>query len=230
MIIINETIIKLKRWKMILTDRQIKEASDSGDIIIDPFEEKQIQAASYDLRIGKQGATASRKKLINIEKDGYLLLKPGDFAVITALEILHLNSQHVGRFGLRSKYARKGLIATTGPQIDPGYKGRLIIALTNPTPNSITLPYCDDFLTVEFHKLEEPSTHPYSGEYMNKTELRPEDIEMIVETESMSMPEFITTLNSLSQNIDRLTTDMKTFQWIVGVGLIILSLAVMLSS
>ncbi|HDY87664.1 MAG TPA: dCTP deaminase [bacterium] len=214
---------------MILTNEQIKEAIDKGDIKIEPFEENQIQAASYDLRIGKQGATASEKKLVNIEDKGYLLLKPGDFGIITALEILHFNPQHVGRFGLRSKYARRGLIATTGPQIDPGYRGRLIVGLTNPTPNSITLPYKDDFLTVEFHKLEKPSTQPYSGDYQNKTELRPEDIEMIVETESMSMPEVLQTLNSLSTNVDRLTHDMKTFQWVVGIGLLILSLSVVIS-
>jgi len=104
---------------MILNNRQISEAVNDGAIIIDPFDEKQVQAASYDLRVGNQGATASAKKLINIQEEGYLLLKPGDFAVVIVLEKIHLDAQHVGRFGLRSKYARKGLIATTGPQIDP---------------------------------------------------------------------------------------------------------------
>ena len=38
----------------------------------------------------------------------HLLLKPGDFGIITSLELIHFNPQHVGRFGLRSKYARRG--------------------------------------------------------------------------------------------------------------------------
>lgn len=222
---------------MILTNRQICEAVSNGDIYIDPFDENQVQAATYDLRVGNQGATASTKKLTNIHDVGYLLLKPGDFAIIVALEKLRLNAQHTGRFGLRSKYARKGLIATTGPQIDPGYEGRLIIGLTNPTPNSITLPYKDDFLSVEFHKLEEPSTKPYSGDYQGKTELRPEDIEMIVETESMSISEVLTTLNSLSKNVGSLATDvkiltgdMKSFRWTVGFGIVVIGLIVTLSN
>ena len=222
---------------MILNNRQISEAVDNGTITIDPFDEKQVQAASYDLRVGKQGATASSKKLTNIQEEGYLLLKPGDFAVAIALEKIHLDAQHVGRFGLRSKYARKGLIATTGPQIDPGYEGRLIIGLTNPTPNSITLSYKDDFLTVELHKLEEPSTKPYTGKYQGKAELRPEDIEMIVETESMSIPEILTTLNSLSRNVGSLatdvkilTSDIKSFKWTIGIGIAVVGIIVALSN
>ena len=222
---------------MILNNRQISEAVDNGTITIDPFDEKQVQAASYDLRVGNQGATASSKKLIDIQAEGYLLLKPGDFAVAITLEKICLDAQHVGRFGLRSKYARKGLIATTGPPIDPGYEGRLIIGLTNPTPNSITLSYKDDFLMVEFHKLEEPSTKPYTGKYQGKVELRPEDIEMIVETESMSISEILTTLNSLSKNVGSLATDvkiltsnMKSFRWTVGIGIAVVGIIVAASN
>ena len=222
---------------MILNNNQISEAVKSNFIEIDPFDENQVQAASYDLRVGKQGATASSKKLTNIEEEGYLVLKPGDFAVAIALEKIRLDAQHVGRFGLRSIYARKGLIATTGPQIDPGYEGRLIIGLTNPTPNSITLSYKDDFLTVELHKLEKPSTKPYTGKFQGKIELRPEDIEMIMETESMSIPEILTTLNSLSQNVGSfatdikiLTNDIKSFRWTVGIGIAVIGLIVTLSN
>ena len=39
---------------MILTDRQILEAYEKGDIFIQPFDENQIQAATYDLRVGDQ--------------------------------------------------------------------------------------------------------------------------------------------------------------------------------
>src|SRR6266446_1136157 len=134
---------------MILTDRQIRAANERGEIHIEPFEHSQVQAATYDLRVGEQGATTSSKKKVNIRSDGYLLLEPGDFGVVTIFEEIALDAQHAARFGLRSKYARKGLIATTGPQIDPGFHGRLIIGLTNLTPKPVALPYKDDLLTVE---------------------------------------------------------------------------------
>ena len=112
---------------VILTDRQIKQACEAGDIVIEPFDDGQVQSATYDLRVGGQGATTSTKKLVDIEKGGYISLSPGDFGIVTVFERIELGAQYVGRFGLRSKYARKGLIATTGPQIDPGFRGRLII-------------------------------------------------------------------------------------------------------
>jgi len=180
-----------------------------GQITIDPFSEEQIQGATYDLRVGEQGATTSTKKVVNIRETGFLSLQAGDFAVVTTLEVLRLSRQHVGRFGLRSKFARKGLIATTGPQIDPGYHGRLIIGVINLSPRPITLSHGDDFLSVEFHHLEQPSTKPYSGPYQDKLCLGPEEIEAITESEGMALSEVLTSLQALSQNVGSLTSDVK---------------------
>ena len=128
---------------MILTDKLIKDVWSKGDIKIDPYEDAQIEPASYDLRVGKHGATTSTKKIVDIEKQGYILVEPGDFAIVGVLEEITLGSQYAGRIGLRSKYARKGLIATAGPQVDPGYHGRLKIGLTNLTPKAISLPFIE---------------------------------------------------------------------------------------
>ena len=133
--------------------------------MISPFDEKQIQPASYDLRVGNEAVTTSSEGIIDIEKAGYLKLKPGDFAVITAYEEIKLGPQYVGRFGLRSGFARRGLIATTGPQIDPGYHGRLIVGVTNLTPHDVTITHLDKFLSVEFHNLEKAALKPYDGPY-----------------------------------------------------------------
>ncbi len=212
---------------MILTAQQIIDACKSGDILIEPFDEHQVQAASYDLRIGEQGATTSTKKIVNIREAGYLLVQPGDFAVITVLEQIRLGPQYVGRFGLRSKYARKGIIATTGPQIDPGFRGRLILGLTNLTPRPISMPFNDDFVTVEFHRLEHPTTKPYDGPYQGKLTLGPQEIEAITETEGMAFSEVITTLRSLSQNVGALASEVNTLRWviptIVGVGIAVIA-------
>jgi dCTP deaminase len=216
---------------MILTDSQIIEAYKKGDILIDPFDENQVQAATYDLRVGAQGATTSTKKIVNLKETGYLSLQPGDFGVVTCLEIVRLGPQYAARFGLRSKYARKGLIATTGPQIDPGYYGRLIIGITNLTPKPVSLPYKDDLLSVEFHRLEQASTKPYCGPYQGKMELGAEEIEFITETEGMALSEMLTTLRSLTQNVGALTTQIKTLEWsiplIVVVGITIIGIIVM---
>jgi dCTP deaminase len=202
---------------MILNNDQILAAYKNGDITIDPFDEEQLQPASYDLRVGEQGATTSSKHLVNIREQGFMILRPGDFGVVTTHEVLRLKPQFVGRIGLRSKYARKGIVAITGPQIDPGYHGRLIVGLTNLTPRAISLPHKDDLLTVEFHKLGQPTTKPYSGPYQDRVELGPEEIEFITEQEGLALSEVITTLRSLSENVGRLTRQMKVLQWMVPI-------------
>lgn len=211
---------------MILNAQQISEAQQNGDISITPFEESQVEAATYDLRVGEQGITTSTKQVINIREKGYLLINPGDFAIVTVFEEIKLGNQHTGRFGLRSKYARKGLIATTGPQIDPGYYGRLIVGLTNLTPKTVSLPYKDDLLSVEFHRLEEPTTKPYNGPYQGRIQLHPDDIEAVVETEGMAFSEVITTLRSLSANVATLANEVRTLQWAVPVGLGVIAVIV----
>jgi dCTP deaminase len=217
---------------MIMNAQQIIAAQNSGDISILPFEEPQVQAASYDLRVGQSGATTSSKKLINIKEAGYLLLQPGDFAIVTVLEEIRLGLQYAARFGLRSKYARKGLIATTGLQIDPGYQGRLILGVTNLTPRPISIPYKDDLISVEFHRLEAPTSKPYNGPYQSRLDLGPEDIEAVTETEGMAFSEVITTLRSVSENVGKLATEVNTLRWmlplIVGFGIAVIGVIVAL--
>lgn len=163
-------------------------------------------------------------------KTGYLLLQPGDFAIVTVLEELRLGAQYAARFGLRSKYARKGLLATTGPQIDPGFHGRLILGLTNLTPRPVSLPYKDDFVSVEFHRLEAPTAKPYGGPYQGKMALGPEEIEAVTETEGMVLSEVINTLRALSSNVGQLTSEVNTLRWtiptIVGLGIAIIGVLV----
>jgi len=212
---------------MILTGHQIKQAVEAGALSITPFDEKQIQPASYDFRIGDQGATVSAKRLINIKKEGVLVLEPGDFGLLVTLEEIKLGNKHVGRFGLRSGYARKGIHATTGPQIDPGYHGRMIIGVTNMTPQRVSFPYKDDFLTIELHQLEEPAEE-YDGPYQGIRELRPEDIQFILEREGAALPELLQTMRSLSTNVGKLSADVRTLKWvipiIVGAGMAVVAI------
>lgn len=202
---------------MILTDEQIIEACRKGTLVIEPFDDAQVEPASYDLRVGRQGATASKKELVDIEKSGYLLLEPGDFGIIVTLEEIRLDNQHTGRFGLRSKYTRRGLIASTGPQIDPGFHGRLILSVMNLAPTSIALPYKESIVSVEFHSLEQPTAHAYAGPYQDKLELGAEEIEFITQAESMALPEVINTLSALSRDVAALTASVNVLKWVIPI-------------
>src|SRR5438132_1270623 len=107
-----------------------------------------------------------------------------------------------------------------------------MIGLTNLSPKPISLSFGDDFLSVEFHRLQEASTKPYSGPYQDKLSLGPEEIEAITETEGMAMSEVLTTLRSLSVNVGSLASEVRILKiWIpiiVTVGITIIGIIVAL--
>lgn len=226
---------------MILSDDEIRAALEAGEIEIaapgESFDVAQIQPASIDLRVGAEGATTKHKQRVAINEKGLIILEPGDFGVICILEHIKFGPNYVGRIGLRSKYARKGLIATTGPQIDPGFHGSIKVGLANLTPKSVPLSYRDDILTLEIHRLERPASKSYSGPYQGKFGLSVEDLDSIAEGDGMAFSEVLTSLRSLSANVGDLSEKMsdlagqlKTTQWmvplIVTVGLGVIAILV----
>lgn len=208
---------------MILTGGQILQAHRNGDILVDPFDEGQLQPASYDLRVGAKAITVGADRLVDIDKSGYLSLRPGEFALITTREVLRLGPQYVARFGLRSKHARKGLIVTSGPQVDPGFHGPLHAGVTNLTARPIPLAYGDDFLSVEFHRLGEAATE-YRGPYQNLISFTPEEIEQIIDRRGMILSEAVDMLGEIGQRVRDLETQAKMVQWFAPLTLAIVAL------
>ena len=194
---------------MILSDKNIIETYKNGSLGIEPFSQEHVQPASYDLGVGDDAARSSGKNKFKVKDVGYLSLQPGDFCIVTTQEKLSLDNKHTARFDLTSSYAKKGLIATTGAKIDPGFKGVLVVGLTNLSGKEIILPYHDRFLTVEFHRLVEPVEKTYSGQNQGREGLDSEDVRRIMNREIASLPEIVTTLQSLVRSTDRLDKELK---------------------
>lgn len=156
---------------MILVDEEIQNAVKNGVIEISDFSEDCLQPASYDLRIGEEGYTISVGIIINIQNEGELQIQPGDFALLLMHEKLRLPTNMLGRFGIRSEYARMGLLATAGPQIDPGFEGKLVIGIVNFSSQSIKLPYLKPFCTLELDSLSRHAKVSYKGPYQGQDHL-----------------------------------------------------------
>jgi dCTP deaminase len=157
---------------MPLADVQIEQALNAGEIDIQIFDPSMLQPASYDLKVGKHAATVpqngDREARIDLEKEGVLVIQPYAPAVIFTHEVLRLSLSYIGHFGLKSKLARRGITASVGVQVDPGFHGPLSVTLMNPTPTPVLLNYREDFLTLEIEKLSVPASRPYSGDYQGR--------------------------------------------------------------
>jgi deoxycytidine triphosphate deaminase len=143
-------------------------AEDIRPIIKWGFDEDYLRAASYDLRAGHEVILCGQNKL----QIDHLKRNSGDVGVTVGAfetvifsthEILEIPCDVVGRFDLRITWGMKGLFLQVGPQIEPGYIGRLFGALLNVTGAPVTIPFEKALLTVEFHYTCKP-VKPSSSE------------------------------------------------------------------
>lgn len=196
---------------MILVDTDIRDTVGQGAIGIEPFEDAQVQPASYDLRVGPAGISTKSAGKVDVEARGYFELHRGDFGILLTREIIRFDSHHTARIGLRSKYARKGIVATTGPQVDPGFRGRLKIGVTNLSPHVVSFPFEDDFITLELHRLKRAAEKPYDGPYQDIEDLSPDDIEVVTEGDNIGFAKMIDSLRALSANVGELSETVNDF-------------------
>ncbi|MFQ5826120.1 MAG: hypothetical protein ACE5IA_02075, partial [Dehalococcoidia bacterium] len=155
-----------------LSGRQIVQLVKAGKLVIDPFDESLVQPATYDLRLGSKvlasplgpdelGATIELN-----EKSPSYKIQTGQMVAVISAERLELPLDICGgAFGIRSEYARRGIIAFGGVQLDPGWKGRLTLNLQNVGPEPVTIIFNAPLFTVAFNRLDEPAAEGYSGKH-----------------------------------------------------------------
>ena|SRR3984957_13496885 len=193
---------------MILVDREIREAVRDGSLVISKFSNDCVQPATYDLRIGEHifVPTGDPSHPIDISTNGSIYkLPPYGTAVLTTYEDLELPDTMAGRIGLKSGLARRGLFASTGPQIDPGFKGKLLVSVFNLTAASHIFTFLETFLTIEFHTLREPPDNPYKGEYQGKYTITPDVAETLARLEGLSLAQMQAQFTELALHVKQWT-------------------------
>ncbi len=202
-----------------LSDLDIKAAMADKLMEIEPLEGSCLQAASYDMRVGREAYVSSSKEKIDVANKGLVIIDPGEFAVIITRERVRCGPQIAGQLGLASPYARQGLTLLSGPQVDPGFDGHLIVRLTNLAPRRITLGYEGPFLTTQFFKLSAPVERPYSGSRQGQSALSAKDIEGTADPDSPTLGGMVKSLQTLARDVGSLQASVRAMAWVVGVGL-----------
>lgn len=200
--------------EMILVDHLIRGRVADGTLTIGNFEPKCVQPASYDLRIGNliySPSQADRPIDLANGAGGAYRLPPYGTAILTTFEDLELPQNLLGRIGLKSGFARTGLVASTGPQIDPGFRGKLFITLFNLTAAPHVLKYRDTFLTIEFHQLDTLPEHGYDGPYQGKHTIGPEVLEALVKLEGLTLSEMQSQFTELARHVEKWSSFAASF-------------------
>jgi len=123
---------------MFLSDRDIKAALKSGEIVIKPFEEKRLQLASYDVTLGNEFEVTDRHSItivdparkqypatrkVIIADDEYFVLHPGENVLGKQREFVGVDHKHLMLLSGKSSLARIGLVVhNTAMLFNPGHK------------------------------------------------------------------------------------------------------------
>lgn len=164
---------------MILSDKDIKSAIKSGDITIDPFDERNLQPASVDLHLDRFFKVYDRVKSkvidprlpidelmddVEIKEGGEFVLHPGGFALGLVAETTGVSERYVGRLEGKSSIGRLGLIIhTTAGFLDPGNSLQLTLELHNTAELPIILFPGMPIGQIAFEDLSSPAERPYGS-------------------------------------------------------------------
>ncbi len=155
-----------KIWKArgaVLLAEEIKWYVDEGLLIAkEDFNEDNLKGASYSMTpdldgawiINKEGQHNPLEKRKN-DKGEYFLVPKNALVYIRIKERLIMPYYIIGRHKLKIKYVYRGLLLGTGPQVDPGYYGQLIIPLHNLTDNNVEIYLDDSFISIDFVRTSE---------------------------------------------------------------------------
>jgi deoxycytidine triphosphate deaminase len=203
----------------LMTDAEIRQAVESGEISIEPFDATvSLQPASYDLKVGDTAIVAKSVKLeeletrlkeevapeIDLKQRRTISVPAGGFALVTTLERVSLSKSFAAHIGIRSYYTRKGLALLSGLQIDPGFSGYLVLGLANLSPRSIGIDYADPLCTIEIHRLASPAEKAYDGKYaleQREPRIPAADKDYLRTIETMSVSDITQALLTLSRNV-----------------------------
>jgi dCTP deaminase len=106
------------------------------------FDPKLVKQVSYDLRVGDEVFLSEKRVPTRLGQDSpYILLPPGQFALVKTFEKISIPPDLIGLLSVRSKFKFQGLINISGFHVDPTYRGHLIFSVQNVGPNDIRLEY-----------------------------------------------------------------------------------------
>lgn len=190
-----------------LSGRQIAQLVRSGHLIIKPFDENLVQPASYDLRLGPRilASPLGEKiagRVIDLPQEQHeYQIQSGQMVGVLSAERLSLPLDIAGRFGIRSSFARLGINAFGGLQLDPGFRGRLLMNLLNVGPEPVRVALNMAIFSVEFQRLEEPAEIGYSGPYQDQDDFPSDQYNFILGARTTSLAE----IPMLRQEVARLS-------------------------
>lgn len=163
---------------MILSDQTLERLIKEKIIVIDPVDEKSIQPASVDLRLGTHFLIIEENQMEVITLDSEVhyreinnetvIIPPKSFLLATTQEYIKLPNDITAFVEGRSSIGRIGLFIQNAGWVDPGFEGRITLELYNASALPIKLQAGKRICQLVCCRMDAPAKTPYNGKYQGQ--------------------------------------------------------------
>jgi dCTP deaminase len=177
---------------MLLSDKRIMEEIAQGNIIIEPFEERQLGTNSYDVRLGPYFFIPNHNMVsVNFTdeddasafwlgpyyaEDGVIRIRPGDTILAHTEEVVGGRNGFTTSMRSRSSIGRSCLSVCKCAGVgDVGYISKWTMEITNHSHASAVLPVGLRVAQLLFYEVGE-TLHEYQGKYGSWHDWSPKDM------------------------------------------------------
>ena len=124
--------------------------------MIEPYDFSKLKSGSYEVNftgIVYYWDENGKEQSIDMERERKFLLRKNSIAFLFTATRFCLPDYMALRFNLKITHVHRGLLLGTGPLVDPGFEGNLLIPLHNLTTNDYEFTLNEGLIWVEFTKL-----------------------------------------------------------------------------
>lgn len=176
---------------MLASAEAIRQAIEAGEIVIEPFDERQLGANSYDCRLGEWYFEQQDVRYFNPfreesvfefwgepkqAKGGYIAVKPGQTILAHTVERIGANNLYVAKMYARSSIGRSCLsVCRCAGLGDIGYVARWTMEISNASSSLVFLQVGRRICQIAFYRATSGEER-YHGKYGQQAEWTPCDM------------------------------------------------------
>src|SRR5512134_3485108 len=166
---------------MLLSDKRILEEMEKGNVVIEPFEPRQLGTNSYDVRLGPYYFIPNHNMVtVNFTdeedassfwlgpyyaEDGIIRIRPGDTILAHTEEVVGGTNGYTTSMRARSSIGRSCLSVCKCAGVgDVGYIARWTMEITNHSHATVVLPVGMRVAQILFYEVG-PTLRTYTGKY-----------------------------------------------------------------
>lgn len=195
--------------------------------LIQEFNPKNIDCASYRLCVGEQVFATSDKfvtsapadPLVTVLKDSpnnTLRIKPGQFAFLMTEEVVRVPNNALALISIRAGYKFKGLINISGFHVDPGWEGKLLFSVYNAGPAEVILERGNPVFLIVYADLDRDSDVIYNGCSKGQNKIKSSLLQNMTEQvfSPLMLQRRIEDLSGKMEQVERIAEKWKNFTFV----------------